>query len=203
MGSGIDGRNPTIRLSIIRSQIDRQQQIIALLENRLQESILGGTDTGNIYSDQHLDGLLGEVASVYGDTPVMDSRFGWKETSPGVVAPLDGNGAPIQGLFNTDGSINKVAYEGYLNHPQTNPATAVRITPAYSGLTGAMQKGITDFQQFDADGAPLPIEQDGLRQLLYQARALMGELRVEEQHWNSEVGEEKSRRKELNEFTKG
>jgi hypothetical protein len=46
------------------------------------------------------------------------------------------------------------------------------------------------------------VEQDGLRQLLYQARALLGELRVEEQHWNGEVNEEKGRRKELGDMTK-
>ena len=201
MGSGIDGRNPTIRLSIIRSQIDRQQQIIAVLENRLQESILGGTDVGNIYRDQHLDGLLGEVAAVYGDSAVVDSRFGFN--SSGV--PLDGTGAAVAGLIDGSGNINTAAYNTYLAAQTTAAqiANAVRLQPAYSGLTGAMQKGVTDFQQTDANGAPLPLEQDGLRQLLYQARALMGELRVEEQHWNSEVGEEKSRRKELNEFTKG
>ncbi len=201
MSSGIDGRNPTIRLSIIRSQIDRQQQVIALLENRLQETILGGTDVGNIYRDQHLDGLLGEVADVYGDTPVVDSRFGYNNSG----VPLDGNGVAVAGLIDASGNINTAAYNAYLALQVTDAqqANAVRLQPAYSGLTGAMQKGITDFQQFDASGAPLPLEQDGLRQLLYQARALMGELRVEEQHWNSEVSEEKSRRKELADFTKG
>lgn len=201
MGSGIDGRNPTIRLSIIRSQIDRQQQVIALLENRLQESILGGTDVGNIYRDQHLDGLLGEVAAVYGDQAVVDSRFGFNNAG----LPVDGTGTAVTGLIDANGNINVTAYNQYLSTKTTatDIANAVRLQPAYSGLSGAMQKGVTDFQQTDASGAPLPLEQDGLRQLLYQARALMGELRVEEQHWNSEVGEEKSRRKELADFTKG
>jgi hypothetical protein len=140
------GRNPTIRLSIIRSQIDQQQQVIALLENRLQEAILGGTDTGVITEDQSLSGLLGEIADIYGDAGI-----------PGDTA-------------------------------------------GFSGLTGAIQKGVADFDTFDAS---IPLEQDTLRQLLYQARALLGELRVEEQHWNSEVNEEKQRRKELGDFTKG
>ena len=38
------GANPTIRLSIVRSQIDQQQQVIALLENRLQEVINSDPD---------------------------------------------------------------------------------------------------------------------------------------------------------------
>lgn len=141
------GRNSTIRLAIIRSKIDQQQQIIALLENRLQESILGGTDTGDIRFDQTLPGILGEVADIYGDAGV-----------PG---------------------------------DPTRP---------FDGLTGAMAKGVADFDIYDSSK---PLEQDVLRQLLYQARALLGELRVEEQHWNSEVGEEKSRRKDLGELTKG
>ena len=165
----LTGRNPTIRLSIIRSQIDRQQQVIALLENRLQEAILGGTDVGNVFRDQHLDGLLGEVAAIYGDQPVIDSLFGF-----------DSAGNPL---------------------PGPNGEAAVTL-PTYTGLSGAMHKGSIDFQQFDSNGDPLPLEQDALRQLLYQARALMGELRVEEQHWNGEVNEEKARRKELGDLSK-
>ena len=143
------GRNPTIRLSIIRSQIDQQQQVIALLENRLQEAILGGTDVGNIDFDQTLPGLLGEIADIYGD--------------PGIPGSID-------------------------------------PTEQFGGLTGAIAKGVADFDIYDDTK---PLEQDTLRQLLYQARALLGELRVEEQHWNGEVNEEKQRRKELGDFTKG
>lgn len=143
------GRNPTIRLSIIRSQIDQQQQVIALLENRLQEAILGGTDVGNIDFDQTLPGLLGEIADIYGDPGI-----------PGSIDPGE----------------------------------------QFGGLTGAIAKGVADFDIYDDTK---PLEQDTLRQLLYQARALLGELRVEEQHWNGEVNEEKQRRKELGDMTKG
>lgn len=45
-------------------------------------------------------------------------------------------------------------------------------------------------------------EQDVIRHMLYQARALLGELRVEEQQWNVEVQEEKARKKELTDFAK-
>jgi len=46
------------------------------------------------------------------------------------------------------------------------------------------------------------IDQDSLRHLLYQARALLGELRIEEQAWNGEVNSEKTLRKEVNDFAK-
>jgi hypothetical protein len=45
-------------------------------------------------------------------------------------------------------------------------------------------------------------EQDIIRHMLYQARALLGELRVEEQQWNVEAQEEKARKKELTDFAK-
>lgn len=156
-----NGRNPTIRLAAIRGLIDRQQQVIALLENKLQESILGGTGTSATATDPtgqntdlSLDGVLAQVAVIYGEG------------------------------YNINGSNRLVL---------ANPDTS---------LTHAMIKGSAVFQQVDETGAPLPLEQDGLRQLLYQARALMGELRVEEQHWNTEVQQEKERRKELGDFTK-
>lgn len=46
-------------------------------------------------------------------------------------------------------------------------------------------------------------EQDVIRDQLSRHRALLGELRVEEQQWNQEVTEEKQRRKDLTEFAKG
>jgi len=143
------GRNSTIRLAITRSLIDQQQQIIAMLENRLQESILGGTDTGVFDEDHSLFDILKDVADIYGDTS---------------------------------------------NGDNTNPV--------FTGLTGAMQKGVQELDGYGFDPGAA-VEQDTLRQMLYQARALLGELRVEEQHWNGEVTEEKARRKELAEFTKG
>lgn len=221
----LTGRNPTIRLSIIRSQIDKQQQIIALLENRLQESILGGTDVGDIFADQDLDGILGQVAQTYGDDGTIDSKFGYV---------LDASGNPTSGVhqfnattgqvqsvnsdpnlagdyefFNTNGELDTQEYARYKADYKAQygelafRANAAELLPTYTGLTGAMHKGVLDFQQVDENDNPLPLEQDGIRQLLYQARALMGELRVEEQHWNAEVNEEKSRRKELIDFTKG
>ena len=45
-------------------------------------------------------------------------------------------------------------------------------------------------------------EQDVIRHMLYQARALLGELRVEEQGWNTEAQQEKEQRKQLTDFAK-
>jgi|GEM_PF-1501756 len=57
---------------------------------------------------------------------------------------------------------------------------------------------------YDSNGAMNEeLDQTAIRQILYQARALLGEFRVEEQHWNQEVNEEKARRKDLGDFAKG
>jgi hypothetical protein len=239
----LTGRNPTIRLSIIRSQIDKQQQVIALLENRLQEAILGGTDVGDIYGDGDLETILDQVARIYGDDAVTDSRFNYvRDQSTGALELVDltytrpdgsvatarqpqtyqldadGNQQYINddtllagdySLFDENGDINVAEYRRYkadfiaAYNEDAFSARGAELTDTFSDLTGAMHKGVLDFQQVDGNDEPLPLEQDGLRQLLYQARALMGELRVEEQHWNAEVNEEKSRRKELSDFTKG
>lgn len=89
-----------------------------------------------------------------------------------------------------------------------------KIAPAYAGITdgaslqAALVAGLNDFKR-DANNdsiatlAEAILDPDSIRQMLYQARAMLGELRIEEQHWNSEVTEEKTRRKELLEFAKG
>jgi hypothetical protein len=54
---------------------------------------------------------------------------------------------------------------------------------------------VLDFKQ------ELP-EQDVIRQMLYVARALLGELRVEEQQWIVEAQQEKDLKKQLTDFAK-
>lgn len=76
-----------------------------------------------------------------------------------------------------------------------------------SYLGAAFQTGVKSYYE-DKNGVPANLntelpEQDILRHMLYQARALLGELRVEEQQWNTEVQEEKARKKELTDFAKG
>lgn len=71
--------------------------------------------------------------------------------------------------------------------------------PDSKELIEAIRSGFQD----KGDLNQVTLDQDSIRQLLYQARALLGELRVEEQHWNQEVNEEKQRRKDLGEFAKG
>lgn len=65
-------------------------------------------------------------------------------------------------------------------------------------LEASFKEGV--YSNFDKNNI---VDQTALRQMLYQARAMLGELRIEEQHWNEEVKEEKARRKELLDFAKG
>ncbi|MDA1021615.1 MAG: hypothetical protein O2962_08745, partial [Cyanobacteria bacterium] len=46
---------------------DENNQVRTLLQNRIIESILGGTDVGSIYGDQDLYALVSRVAEIYGD----------------------------------------------------------------------------------------------------------------------------------------
>ena len=144
-------------LAQIRSKMDAQQQVVALLESELQKAILGGSDVS-------LSGLVSRTTTASGSTTVYA------------------------------GKIMEI-YAG------------AGLDPAIQGTTvgemwmAAIQAGMADFgpnlNTSDAD-----VDQDALRQLLYQARALLGELRIEEQAWNGEVNTEKTLRKEVNDFAK-
>ena len=122
-------------LAQIRSRMDAQQQVVAMLETELQKSILGSTET----TVNNIVGVAGKIDTIY-------------------------SGAGLG-----DGGIGDVWLE-------------------------AIQQGSTA-----ETGA---VDQDFLRQALYQARALLGELRIEEQAWNGEVNSEKTLRKEVNDFAK-
>ncbi len=134
--------NTAAYLAVIRSRMDAQQQVVALLESELQKSILGGSGTNVV----DITGKGGAIEEIYDKA----------------------------GLDNPDGS-GFVAATEWLN----------AINDANEG--------------FDPTNA---VDQDFLRQLLYQARALLGELRVEEQAWNGEVNSEKTLRKDVNDFAK-
>lgn len=83
----------------------------------------------------------------------------------------------------------------------------------YDGVAGgsllgaSFKRGVETYVQDKTGNLPdfdgYPPEQDVVRHMLYQARALLGELRVEETQWNQEAQEEKARKKELTEFAKG
>jgi hypothetical protein len=86
------------------------------------------------------------------------------------------------------------------------------IQGLYGSVTGggflgaSFKKGVDSYVQDKNGNLPdlskfVP-EQDVIRHMLYQARALLGDLRVSEQQWNQEVSEEKARKKELTEFAK-
>lgn len=135
--------NTAAYLATVRSRMDAQQQVVALLESELQKSILGDSSTtvGNL-----LNTVGGKIADIYDEAG---------------ITTVDQSG------FN--------AGTQWLN---------------------AMQLGSTTPDMTQA------VDQDFLRQALYQARALLGELRIEEQAWNGEVNSEKTLRKEVNDFAK-
>jgi hypothetical protein len=134
--------NTAAYLATIRSRMDAQQQVVALLESELQKSILG--DSSTTVGD--LIGVAGKVETIYDDSGVS---------------------TPDQSNFNA--GVEWLA----------------SINEANSGFADTSE-----------------VDQDFLRQMLYQARALLGELRIEEQAWNGEVNSEKTLRKDVNDFAK-
>ena len=129
--------NTAAYLAVIRSRMDAQQQVVAMLETELQKSILGSTET----TVNNIQGVAGKIDTIY-------------------------SGAGLG-----DGGIGDVWLQ-------------------------AIQDGNAEFQVGNA------ADQDYLREALYQARALLGELRIEEQAWNGEVNSEKTLRKDVNDFAK-
>jgi hypothetical protein len=136
--------NTAAYLASIRSKMDAQQQVVAMLEGELQKAILGG-----------------------GNRTLQD------------LADTD--------VTNTD-SIAYIYDQAGIDAGATGTGWVTTINNVITTNFGA---AVTD-----------PADQDALRQLLYQARALLGELRVEEQAWNAEVNSEKTLRKEVNDFAK-
>jgi hypothetical protein len=82
------------------------------------------------------------------------------------------------------------------------------IQDIYSGipdgaiLYAALKQGIQNFDGGTGTFTTVELDQDIIRQMLYQARALLGELRIEEQHYNQEVQQEQSLRKSLIDLSK-
>ena len=138
--------NTAAYLAQIRSRMDAQQQVVAMLEGELQKAILGG---GNR--------TLGDLV----DTDKTNTNsIAYIYDQVGIDAGATGTGW---------------------------------VTTINSVVTTEFGAAVDDAAAAD---------QDALRQLLYQARALLGELRVEEQAWNAEVNSEKTLRKEVNDFAK-
>ena len=152
--------NTAAYLASIRSKMDAQQQVVALLESELQKAILGGSDVS-------LSGLVSTTTT------------------------------PTTGTSSTTVYAGKILeiYAGAGLNPDTGGSTVGGMWMA------AIQAGMADFGP-DLNTSDADVDQDALRQLLYQARALLGELRIEEQAWNGEVNTEKTLRKEVNDFAK-
>ena len=74
--------------------------------------------------------------------------------------------------------------------------------PDGAPLFAALKQGIENFSGGTGTFATVELDQDIIRQMLYQARALLGELRIEEQHYNQEVQQEQSLRKSLIDLSK-
>jgi hypothetical protein len=101
---------------------------------------------------------------------------------------LGDNNTTMGALTGVSGSITNL-YKSITNPDQMNFQAGISWLAAINDAnTGLKSTDVAD--------------QDALRQLLYQARALLGELRVEEQAWNGEVNSEKTLRKEVNDFAK-
>lgn len=145
-------------LAKIRSRMDAQQQVVALLESELQKSILGGTSTTF--------------------AALLDKG-----------TPATSTSSAIQG-----GKI----YEIYARGSMDAPDPYVTGFNAAQDWIDAMSQASTSNTNSDDES----IDQEALRHMLYQARALLGELRIEEQAWNGEVNSEKTLRKEVNDFAK-
>lgn len=137
--------NTSAQLANIRSQMDAQQQVVSMLENELQKSILGGSNK-SLSTLLDVTGGAGSIGKLYSDAGLGDIATGGTKTKDWIDA-----------------------------------------------MRSAVAGKVSD---------TTPADQDALRQLLYQARALLGELRIEEQAWNGEVNSEKSLRKEVNDFAK-
>ena len=129
--------NTSQQLAKVRSKIDAQQQVVALLESELQQTMLG--------AERKVQNVLtgaGGITDIYAGIP--------------------------------DGGI----------------------------LFAAIQDGIQHFDAGTGTFTTVDLDQDLIRQMLYQARALLGELRIEEQHYNQEVQQEQSLRKSLIDLSK-
>lgn len=178
---------------------NQHERVIDFLQARLQEAILGGTPTDSIYGDYAPNDLLRDIAKFYGDDEEMDSRFDYLRDSDGNLI-LDANNNPqvyqwdeatgqqqlinddanLSGdyaLFDTNGNVDATEYARYQNDyiafygADSFSANAAELTDIFTGLTGALHRGILDFMQVDFSGASLPLGQDALRQLIYQVRA--------------------------------
>jgi hypothetical protein len=157
--------------------MDAQQQVVALLESELQKTILGGTST--TVKGLLEKGSLGTVAVAASGT-----------------AGTTGYVAPVAAVDATDGGAIYQIYKAA--GVAADDKYVDNFNPADQWLD-AMSNAATDPLGGSSDAS---IDQDGLRQMLYQARALLGELRIEEQAWNGEVNSEKTLRKEVNDFAK-
>ncbi|MDD9898842.1 MAG: hypothetical protein OXU45_07575, partial [Candidatus Melainabacteria bacterium] len=124
---------------------------------------LSGTDVTNIYQDQDFDTLLREIAQIYGDDPIIDSRFDYLRDEQGEILSdanghaqvyqQDANGnqelinndtnlAGDYSLFNENGDIDQTEYNRYASDFVANygseafATNAAELTNTFTGVTG-------------------------------------------------------------------
>lgn len=91
---------------------------------------------------------------------------------------------------------------------QTVGNILTEINNSYAGvpdgdtLQASVLEGLQNFGGTSGTVTGNTADQTILRQLLYQARAMLGELRIEEQHYNQEVQQEQNLRKSLIDLSK-
>ncbi|NQY79181.1 MAG: hypothetical protein HRT47_02595 [Candidatus Caenarcaniphilales bacterium] len=173
--------NPATVLAKIRSKIDAQQQVISLLEGELQNAILGGgTQTKTeVLGFDIAPATAGNNASLVFNDTTGDIDLVETDSSGNVVNTANG-------VTPSQDSIGFIYTEALNNEDTVH-------------FMNAIDAGLDEMSHIEGGDE---LEQDALRQLLYQARALLGELRIEEQAWNGEINSEKTLRKEVNDFAK-
>ncbi len=207
----------------------QQTKVVDLLEQKLYETILGGSSSNKITSTPE---LLDQIAKIYGDSKYNGGDYtgltgamqkaiqsitennlqlplevgtlrnllyqarDLKSSIPTVPQPLTPYGqtnklativSSIEKQHEVIGFLQSKLQEAILGEPNDSifnkPLTLDNLLESISaiygnnsaGLTEAMKKGFTYFQQYDADGKELPIGQDGLKAMITQSQTLLRE----------------------------
>jgi hypothetical protein len=179
---------------------------------------------GNQNADLSTAGVLREVGLVDANVPGAVLINGTGATSP-QTGP--GNTASVPAMYylpkNENGVITTGGTTAAPTYTFSDTANLTDDVSTYNALAkGSISEiyvndGLEEFGKFVVDAmragastggeafdvnSDAPVDQDLLRQMLAQARSLLGELRIEEQAWNGEVNSEKTLRKEVNDFAK-
>ena len=168
-----------------KDQVDREKAIIEIREaysdkkselNRLAEEIEA------IYGDKGI-GITEMACNIYNDCETTTDPV---TPSPKIVSfKSDTDLSRIHrviALFETSlqeailGGVNDATVEGLIEKVANIYLVSFDDNGSYPGIVGEIYETMSDFQQVDSTGTPLPLEQDALRQLLYMARVVLAEM---------------------------